>query len=61
MCNQEPHDQFGFILDYKNNEHHYSFFLCEYLKVKDKNQQEIINYLTGLKRSIVTLNERYFY
>lgn len=61
ICNQPPFDQFKFIIEFKNGKSHNSFFLCNNLKGRDKNQNEIIDHLTGLKRLIEYLNEKYFY
>jgi hypothetical protein len=60
QCNQEPFDQFDFIVDYKNNQFHSSYFLCDNLHLKNRRQQMIIDYLLGLKSTLVHLNKKYF-
>lgn len=59
-CNQPPYNQLDFLIDYSSNKLNYSYFLCEGIVGSNKNQNEIIYYLQGLKHTIVYLNEKYF-
>lgn len=61
-CSLPDYKDFDFVIEYKNNESYYSYFLCESMLFykKEKSQKKVISYLMGLYHSVYQLNKNYF-
>lgn len=59
-CTLAPYNQLNFIIDYNNQNNHKTYIMCNLLQSNNKNQEKTIDYLKGLKNTIVKLNEKYF-